>query len=196
MSKEYDEYLNRHMAGVRAAASMLITHNLVARDKILSLVHRAECHDKSKYREIEYGPYNAYFYNVGTEGMSREEIEEQFDRAFLEHMHVNDHHWQHWILPYDDSAKTKAIEMPEDAVYEMMCDWWSFSLVNKNPSSIFEWYASHKEIMILNPNTLELVVNLMNGIQNIIEFTTNEEWQELYDQIEKETEDGGRQEVR
>lgn len=183
MSKEYNDYLDRHRAGVRAAASMLIRNTVIPENVVESLLFRVRRHDESKYRTIEYEAYDAYFYDVGTEGKTKEEIEKAFDRAFLEHMHVNDHHWQHWVLPYDDSSETKAIEMPEDAVYEMVCDWWSFSLVNKKPGEIDDWYESHKNIMILNERTRTLVENILEDIWRLTLATTEMKWQELYSQF-------------
>lgn len=183
MSEAYDKYLVKHRSGVAAAAEMLIRKNLVPFDIIENLRSMIKAHDASKNMADEYLAYDAYFYDVGTEGKTLRETEEAFYRAFLKHMHRNNHHWQHWVLPYDDAKSTRAIEMDKTAAYEMVCDWWSFSLVNKKPDEIFGWYEDHKDIMILHGLTRELVESLLDGIRKIVDGTTEEEWRGLYSEF-------------
>ena len=48
------------------------------------------------------------------------------------------------------------MDMPIIDVFEMLCDWHSFSL--KNPeSTAYSWYQSNKNKMILSDNTRKLV---------------------------------------
>lgn len=81
-------------------------------------------HDLSKFRPSEWRPYVAKFYGPQTlplAGKDRE-VQAAFNRAWLLHIHRNEHHWQHWIL-HEDSGKTLVL-LPEAVIAdEMLADW-------------------------------------------------------------------------
>jgi hypothetical protein len=125
----------------------------------LSLEEQINAHDLSKYTEEEYDPYDNYFYGNKTEKVKRE-----FDYAWLNHIHQNPHHWQYWVLINDEDG-TKALEMPENYVVEMVSDWWAFSHKSGNLYEIFDWYKKNKKRQILHENTRKLVEEILDKIK-------------------------------
>jgi hypothetical protein len=160
MSKAYTQYIVEHCANVKKAYDWLVDHKIIS-DKYL---HRLHTHDLSKYGDEEYAAYDKYFY--GKQGKTPE-VKEAFNFAWLHHIHNNPHHWQHWVLINDDDG-THALEMPEEYVVEMICDWWSFSHKTENLEEIFSWYDSHKSNMIMHKNTKARVEDILKQIKSIL----------------------------
>ena len=129
MSKAYTQYIVEHCANVKKAYEWLVDHKIIKDE----FIHRIQAHDISKYSDEEYDAYDKYFY--GKQGKTIE-IKDAFNFAWLHHIHANPHHWQHWVLINDDDG-TKALEIPEEYVIEMICDWWSFSHKTENLEEIF-----------------------------------------------------------
>jgi len=160
MSQEYTNYITQHVANVQKAADWLYAHNIILNKISLGL------HDISKYGAEEYKAYDDYFY-----GKRTKEAEKAFNYAWLHHIHANPHHWQYWVLKHDDEPE-EALEMPEEYVYEMVCDWLSFSFKTGNLYEIFDWYEKHKG-MVLHPNTRKLVEDILDKIKKILEAEDN-----------------------
>lgn len=163
MSYEYDQYLIRHRCNVQKAYYWLSTNlpEVVGdydRDVIWQVVFT---HDISKDDPEEYEAYDAYFY-----GNNRShEVVTAYQRAWLRHIQRNEHHWQHWVLINDDPAEgTVALEMPHNYILGMICDWWSFSIEKENLEEIFDWYAEHKDYMLLAPKTRETVEDILSKL--------------------------------
>ena len=169
MSQEYTQYIIEHKRNVEHAYHWLIDRGILD-------IHKSRpslCveHDMSKYQAEEYDAYDKYFY--GNINKTKEEIDNAFDYAWLHHIHNNPHHWQYWVLVNDEDG-TKALEMPEEYVYEMISDWWSFSFKTGDLKEIFNWYDSHKKNMILHKNTRKLVEDILAKIKKILEEEDNE----------------------
>ena len=182
MSVAYDDYLDRHLANVVDSFRWL-------KDKLGDeigddIFDAAEWnvvygHDSSKYSEEEYDQYDAYFYGSNP----THKVKEDFDYAWLNHIHNNKHHWQYWVLINDDkSLGTKALEMPKEYVIEMICDWWSFSRKAGDLYEIFDWYDKHKDYMVLHKNTKKYV----NDILGMIKKELDKEKEELKEDKESE----------
>lgn len=164
MSADYDIYLRDHISNVKRAYDWLEDH--IPSIKVLMDGHEDILyeHDKSKYSDCEYDAYDAYFYG----GNRSFKVVNDFNRAWLHHIHANPHHWQHWILIMDDPDKSElCIKMPTWYVVEMICDWWSFSFAKGELSEIFTWYADHPNIK-LHKNTKAIVEDILNEIQKIL----------------------------
>lgn len=159
MSKAYTNYIVEHCANVKKAYGWLVEHKIIA-DKYM---HRIHTHDLSKYSDEEYAAYDKYFY--GKE--KTPEIKDAFNFAWLHHIHANPHHWQHWVLINDDDG-TKALEMPEEYIIEMLCDHWSFSHKTGHLEEIFEWYDDHKKTIIFHKNTKKRYEELLDAIKNAL----------------------------
>ena len=179
MSYEYNQYLKKHRNGVQAAAIFMADHGMVPEELRYEIRSRVTLHDQSKERSDEYLAYDAYFYDVGTEDKTLDEVKLGFDYAWLIHMHRNDHHWQHWVL-HRDEGETLPLKMPEAAVYEMICDWWSFSLNEKAPEKIFSWYDENKDKMVLHADTRDLVDDILTTMYSEIHTMTDEDWDMFY----------------
>lgn len=119
MSTRYNEYLTRHKDGVSKAFEWINsnTHSLIqpieneVRDQIA-------VHDESKFSNEEYDAYDKYFYG----GNRSYEVRNEFDKAWLHHIHNNPHHWQYWVLLKDD-GDIEVLDMPMNYIIEMICDW-------------------------------------------------------------------------
>lgn len=166
MSKQYNEYLNEHIANVQKAGKWLISHFpdiLSSEEKIALTKAWLTCHDSSKFGPEEYDAYDAYFYG----GNKSHKIVSDFNYAWLHHIHNNPHHWQYWILAHDDEPE-EVLEMPRGYAVEMIADWWSFSFKSGNLHDIFNWYEQHKG-MKLHPKTRAFVEDILKRIREELE---------------------------
>lgn len=167
MSQRYDDYIQEHRENVFKAFQWL-EENLpeVFDDEMAKARCKCECqwyHDESKNSIDEYDAYDKYFYG----GNRSYKVVNDFNLAWLHHIHANKHHWQHWVLINDDPNEgTKALDMPEEYIIEMICDWWSFSWKQGKLDEIFNWYDEHKDHMILSERTRDQVNEILNMIKN------------------------------
>lgn len=168
MSKEYNEYLNEHKGNV-AKAFYWIRDNLpdLLNGSTFSNIDfdyerqiTAE-HDKSKSDFDEYGPYDDYFYGANPSY----ETKQEFNKAWIKHIHKNPHHWQYWVLHNDDPREGMIIlDMPYNYILEMICDWWSFSFKINKLDEIFNWYNQHKNYILLSDLTKKNVEVILQKI--------------------------------
>lgn len=171
MSEKYDEYLNEHKNNVVKACEWLKNNlpeifnrgNQSDTNAFIASVEY-QCiyeHDKSKNSEEEYNAYDAYFYG----GNKSYEVVNQFNRAWLHHIHENKHHWQHWVLLNDNPDEGEIIlDMPDIYIIEMICDWWSFSWSKNSLNEIFNWYDQRKNYIKLSDYTRMKVEGILNKI--------------------------------
>lgn len=171
MSWEYDNYLHKHKENV-AKAFYWIRDNLpelIIEMRDVDYEHQiCIAHDFSKDDMNEYVAYDRYFYG----GNRSYAVVEEFNYAWLEHIHKNKHHWQHYVLIQDDPNEGMVIlDMPYNYILEMVCDWLSFSIGKGNMSEIFEWYDEHKDYMKLSTFTRNWVKVILDKISvKLIEF--------------------------
>lgn len=107
IAQAYHESLCAHVAYVREAGQRLG----------LDLA----THDASKMSVAEFPYYARQFH--GDKGDP-----DGFAAAFLHHVHSNDHHWQHFVMPDGFTPRGSAVEagclrMPKPALREMVADW-------------------------------------------------------------------------
>ena len=121
-------------------------------------------HDASKWRPSEFFPYARHFYNA--DGSKKENKRDdtghysptdtgnpEFDVAWFLHQKRNDHHWQWWCRPEDESGAV-AMEMSSRAAVEMVCDWWGASVAQGGDGAIAVWYEANRHNMPLHANTV------------------------------------------
>ena len=167
MSKEYDLYLQEHKNNVKKGFEWII-HNLssiIPNDINIGDLEWQICinHDLSKSDKEEYDSYDKYFYG----GNRSYEVVQNFNTAWLRHIHKNKHHWQHWILINDEPNEDMIIlDMPYEYIIEMICDWWTFSWRNGDLTEIFDWYDKHKDYMKLSDKTRKTVENILSKIKD------------------------------
>ncbi|WP_195982780.1 DUF5662 family protein [Ruminococcus sp. 1001275B_160808_F8] len=171
MSFQYDQYLAQHRSNVKRGYEWLC-ENLP--DVIKDAVNAGFAHDQSKDEPDEYNAYDAYFY-----GNNRSfKVVQDYQRAWLLHIHRNPHHWQHWVLINDDPKEGEIVlEMPYDYIIEMICDWWAFSWAQENLDEIFNWYEEHSKYMKLAPDTRKTVEDILSKIKAKLDEDSNAEIQ-------------------
>lgn len=164
MSLAYDNYLAEHFLYV-AKGFEWIRDNLPELLIDISGVDYEHqiCyeHDFSKSDPAEYKPYDDYFY-----GNKSYAVVQEFNKAWLHHIHKNPHHWQYWILINDNPDEGEIIlDMPYNYILEMICDWWAFSWKSGNLHEIFNWYDQHKDYMKLSDKTRKTVDDILEKIK-------------------------------
>lgn len=108
-------------------------------------------HDLSKFLPDELIPYAEYFYGGHPRENKPEWVQEAFDRAWLKHQRRSGHHWQAWILRFDDGGE-KLIEMPDRYRDEMLADWMGAGRSQGKPDTA-AWYRKNREKIQLHPLT-------------------------------------------
>lgn len=163
MSKQYDDYILEHKKGLRKALGWMMVHlPEVLGDDVNRLRANIYIHDESKYFNEEYDAYDKYFYG----GEKTPEVENEFNRAWLHHIHNNPHHWQHWVLINDDPKLGEIVlEMEHVYIIEMICDWWSFSWIKEDLYEIFKWWNEHKDHIKLGVETRKTVIDILDKIK-------------------------------
>lgn len=189
MSWDYDVYLSEHISNVKIGfewiKSNLDEYSLVAllpEYDLFTISKNIEKHDASKYLPEEYEAYDAYFYSERTK-----EVKDNFNYAWLHHIHYNPHHWQHWVLIEDEGYNGSfglALDMPDNYILEMICDWWSFSWKKHgeardyNPTTglyeIFDWYEEHRHKIIFSSSTRDKVEHLLGLIRDTLDKIDSE----------------------
>lgn len=168
MSKEYDEYLKEHRSNVCCALEWLkqnLPEVVEGADDIDWYVQYE--HDRSKNGPHEYEAYDNYFYGNNQSYA----VKQEFQKAWLHHIHRNPHHWQHWVLTNDDPEEgTVCLEMPYHYIIEMICDWWSFSWAKDDLTEIFGWYDDHQERMMLAENTRNTVEDILDKMAGKLDY--------------------------
>lgn len=171
MSFQYDQYLENHRANVKRGYDWFCEYLPdVVKDAANAGWQTVFAHDQSKNEPDEYEAYDAYFY-----GNNRSyAVVQNYQRAWLLHLHRNPHHWQHWVLINDDPKEGESIlEMPYDYIIEMICDWWAFSWKSGNLKEIFAWYDEHSKYMKLGERTRETVKKILGLIKDKLDELDN-----------------------
>lgn len=169
MSREYDIYLNEHKSNVANGFHWIQKYlpELIPTDDGFDYEHQiCFAHDRSKDELDEYLAYDAYFY-----GRNRSyQVVQDFNYAWLKHIHRNPHHWQHWILRMDNPDEGEIVlDMPYHYILEMICDWWAFSWAKDDLTEIFNWYDQHKDYMKLSEKTRKTVEDILGQIRTKLE---------------------------
>ena len=173
MSAEYDKYIKEHKEALMHGLEWMqqnLPSAVIDGEKMVEALANAEIHDQSKYDKEEYDAYDAYFYG---DIQRPPEVQSAFDRAWLHHIHLNPHHWQHWVLLEDDpnlGSFGKVLDMPLEYIYEMIADWWTFSWRNNHLMEIFDWYAAHQNNIRLSLRTRMIVESILSQIYKILKM--------------------------
>ena len=166
MSYAYDQYLRQHRDNVVKGFNWITEHVPKLLDGLDDSTYNILNHDQTKIMTDEYPAYDAYFYG----GNRSAKVVNDFELAFLKHIHRNPHHWQYWVLLDDGKTEhtEKVFEMPYKYVLEMVCDWWSFSWSKGDRYSIFVWYDEHKDGIKLHPKTRKTVEDILETIKQTV----------------------------
>lgn len=205
MSLAYDEYLKEHIGAVQKGWAWM-EENLLNREgfnswileqyqdefdsiDIFEIRDLVQHHDESKTTPEEYFPYDDYFY-LKKNNRSFETVE-RFNKAFLIHMHRNPHHWQYWVLTDDSKGDgEKVIEMPLSYIFEMICDWWSFSWRANDLTTIFKWWDEHKDWIRFHKRTRRTVNFILGEMKKIlVEEEIDDKKEETIEHADKDEDD-------
>lgn len=160
MSDQYNRYLDQHRRNVRRGWEFLVDNlpDLFSKVDLHTMKTQILNHDASKNSPEEYDAYDRYFY--GDNKSFR--VVQDFQKAWLHHIHENPHHWQHWVLVNDEPDEGEvALEMPYECIIEMICDWWAFSWQKGDLSEIFSWYDKHQKYIKLASSTRRIVEDIL-----------------------------------
>lgn len=163
MSVQYDLYLASHRENVAKGFEWIQEH-LPELVNTVDSINWQVCynHDSSKDLPDEYEAYDKYFYGNNKSYA----VVQNFNKAWLMHIHRNPHHWQHWILINDDPGEGMVImDMPYKYIIEMICDWWAFSWKKGNLNEIFSWYDEHKDYIKLSDKTRKTVEDILEKLK-------------------------------
>ena len=169
MSLAYDQYLAEHIGNVNKGLHWMLD-NLALSQEEKSAIETAMVsfnHDESKYSTEEYDAYDRYFYG----GNRSYKVVQDFNYAWLHHIHQNPHHWQYWVLLEDDPETElpyKTLMIPLPYIFEMIADWWSFSWKSGNLFEIFNWYAEHRDKQYINLNSRMILERVLEKIWDIL----------------------------
>jgi hypothetical protein len=134
---------------------------------------RGLTHDLSKFLPSEWFPYTEYFYGAEKPSVYnfhgdcrnqlliagykfKEDVEREFDVAWLHHQKRNLHHWQYWVLQKDDGSQ-QVLPMPDIYRKEMLCDWRGAGKAIKGFDDTRNWYLTNRNKMLLHPVTRKWV---------------------------------------
>lgn len=175
MSKEYDLYLQEHRTNVKKGFDWIKENlpELIPNDTRLDLTHQiALLMMQAKINRMNTEPYDAYFYG----GNRSYQVVQDFNYAWLKHIHRNPHHWQHWVLLCDEPDEGEIIMgMPYNYILEMICDWWAFSWKSENLYEIFDWYDKHKANIKLSDTTRKTVEDILAKIRSKLDEQSTED---------------------
>lgn len=179
MSIEYDEYLNEHVGAVQKGWQWMETNLMPRLENWIKANYKADEfdiydverliaeHDRSKIEPDEYYFYDDYFYL--SKNNRSHEVVKNFHRAFLMHMHRNPHHWQYWVMSSDNKGEpSRCVEMPLTYIFEMICDWWSFSWRKGDLTEIFKWWDEHKDYIQLHIKSRKAVEKILEEMKKIL----------------------------
>jgi hypothetical protein len=136
-------------------------------------------HDWSKFMPSEWLPYTEFFYGDHHdfcykcgEHVRRHDFlpckyyrtKDAFDRAWLHHLHLNPHHWQHWVLRMD-SGDTLVLNMPEKLIREMVADWMGAGRAITGRWEAYDWYQKNKDKMQMTEDTRSMVECLLEEVR-------------------------------
>ena len=178
MSYAYDQYLSEHIGNVNKSLHWMLD-NLGLKEEKTALEEAMVSfnHDESKYSTEEYDAYDQYFYG----GNRSYKVVQDFNYAWLHHIHQNPHHWQYWVLINDDPGEDEngtpheylfgnfvALMIPLPYIFEMIADWWSFSWKKGNLFEIFNWYAEHRNYQYIHPESRKIIEAILKKIWDVL----------------------------
>lgn len=112
-------------------------------------------HDESKF-SVEEFPAAVERFKAGDPNPDR------YAAAWLNHVHKNPHHWQHWMFPdgftpRGSSAEAGVMAMPEEYVREMVADWMGSSMAYTGSWDMTKWLVDNMGRIRLHSRTAAAV---------------------------------------
>ncbi len=136
---KYLESLYSHIDYVKEAGKMIGVKSL-----------QLAIHDQSKFSPQEFPHYAKHFFGGGDK--------DNFNYAWLHHIHNNPHHWQHYLI---GGMNTSILEMPKKYALEMVADWMGASMAYTESWDMSDWLNSNRKKIILHPNTARYINDVL-----------------------------------
>lgn len=152
--ERYTEYLKRHIEAVQYAGIDLGVP-----------MEQLNIHDKSKWSKIEFEGYAKNFYGGG----EKYQYAYEFSQAWLHHIHLNEHHWEHWIFPnsYDmpnSQVEDNCLPMPDNFVLEMIADWQGASFSITGSWDIGDWLQKQLPKVRLHSQSKKFLIKTLKSL--------------------------------
>ena len=153
--REYYEYIKEHKQNVKKCFNKYadILHEFLDCNMDI-LKDNVEKHDDSKFSFEECENYRQFFFPTILETTDKNKM----NIGWLNHIHLNKHHWNHWVIV--DSDGITALDMPVEYIAEMLLDWAAMGLKFNNSTKDF--YKNNKDKMVLSPNTMLLIDRIID----------------------------------
>ena len=170
-----NNYVINHRNNVKKAFNILkpklIGFQELDKLSIDTISQHIEEHDLSKFKPEESLPYARFFW-----GIKSDNVIEEFKIATKLHKSRNLHHPEYWM---NENGETN--EMPLIYIVEMVCDWWSFGLMQKKPDEIFDFYANNKEKYKFSYELTEIIESLLTLVQQSINELNITQTEEIFE---------------
>jgi hypothetical protein len=127
---------------------------LIAAVKVGCPLWRAIIHDWHKFMPGEWFPYARAFYD--RYGNKWYKPDTDFDHAWNAHQKRGKHHWQYWLLTFDQGG-VESLDMPAVYIREMMADWWGAGKGQTGNWDAVTWYEKNKSLIKLSDATREIL---------------------------------------
>ena len=129
-------------------------------------------HDWHKFLPSEWTPYVKSFYGGWKYSKRPPEVVEDFNKAWLHHIHFGLHHWQHWLLVFDDDSNDLLpLPMPRRYMVEMLADWRGASRAITGEDNTKEWYLKRRErfTRVIHPATRKWIEDELGIVAETME---------------------------
>lgn len=148
IAEAYAESLRQHIAYVQEAGRIIGVFET-----------QLEIHDRSKWSEAEFPGYALHFKGGGAP--------DKFASAWLNHIHENKHHWQHWLFPDGYTPKGSRVEngavlMPLNYVQEMIADWMGAGRTYTGSWDMKDWLWENIPKIRVHSETAEALRGLLD----------------------------------
>ena len=159
--QEYRDYVNEHILNVKLAFKVygeLVCNELGL--QLQEIANQVDEHDESKWSHEEFDLYRVKFFPEPDEPKISDQ---EFNIAWLHHIHYNPHHPEHWVYYDEESNKITVYDMPDNYIAEMIFDWIAMSYKFNN--KVYDWYEKEGKDKLFTSSTRRKVEYLLNKIK-------------------------------
>jgi hypothetical protein len=111
-------------------------------------------HDESKWSGEEFQYYARYFFQDKGDTAG-------FNKAWLHHIHNNPHHWQHWIIPIDNTC----IPMPKECIDEMAYDLLGSEMTYAGRYDMTKWWKNNEDNIVMHRESKEYLIYVLESVE-------------------------------
>lgn len=145
-TQEYLNYIKEHYDNVQKAWKIVQEkckhHGFISDDFEFNILDNAiKMHDFSKLSHEEFIPYRDKFY-CPYKSIDSSIIDMNFERAWMNHKVMNDHHWQKWTTTKYDYPNMQSLHC-----VHMLVDWMAMGM--KFGDTAESYYLKNKKYIFL-----------------------------------------------